>query len=74
MKKTILAAALLSLSAPLAIAHENHDHGDDSPMVKPQQAVRKAKAAKPAADEAKQAEQPAAEKADESVPPAPKKK
>lgn len=74
MKKTILAVALLSLAAPLAFAHENHDHGDDGAVVKPQQSVRKARTTEPAAEDAKKTVQPAAEKTEESAPPAPKKK
>lgn len=72
MKKTILAAILLSLSAPLAIAHENHDHGDDAAVIKPPQTVRKAEAPKPKA--AKPTTPAATEKAEEPAQPAPEKK
>ncbi len=74
MKKTFLALALLSLSAPFAFAHENHDHGDDSTVVKPQQSVRKAGKAQSAAEDTKKVVPPAPEKTEESAPPAPKTK
>lgn len=74
MKKSLFAAILLSLSAPLAMAHSNHDHAEDGSDAKPQ-TVRKAGAPK-AAPDAEKAKEAAteAEKADEKAPSAPKSK
>ena len=74
MKKSLIAAIVLSLSAPLAMAHSGHDQEGDAAVVKPQSA-RKAGGAK-SAQEAEKAKEAAteAEKADEKAPSAPKSK
>ncbi|HSW11754.1 MAG TPA: hypothetical protein VLI06_02870 [Solimonas sp.] len=53
MKKTVLAAVLLSLSAPQAFAHGNHDEEGEGAVVK-LQSVRKAGSA-PAVDKTRAA-------------------
>ncbi|EIT67706.1 MULTISPECIES: hypothetical protein [Hydrocarboniphaga] len=74
MKKSFVAAILLSLSAPLAMAHGNHEPEEEGAVVKPQ-SVRKAGASKaaPKGDKAQGAETEA-EKADEKAPAAPTSK
>jgi hypothetical protein len=74
MKKSFVAAILLSLSAPLAMAHGNHEPEEEGAVVKPQ-SVRKAGAPKAAtkADKAQEGESES-EKADEKAPAAPKSK
>ncbi len=73
MKKSFVAAILLSLSAPLAMAHGNHEPEEEGAVVKPQ-SVRKAGAkAATKADKAQEGESES-EKADEKAPAAPKSK
>lgn len=74
MKKSFVVAILLSLCAPLAIGHGNHEPEEEGAVVKPQ-SVRKAGAPK-AAPKAEKAQEAVTEpeKADEKAPTAPKSK
>jgi hypothetical protein len=71
MKTRFIAILLLSMSAPLAMAHGDHSHDEGGAPVKPK-IVKKSKDAKTEAGAPKaEAEAPKADKADEQTPSAP---